>query len=147
MATVAVRKLSEIEILPSQLQEELESLSERIRARAYELYLARGAENGREIEDWLRAEREVAPETQLREEEGEFQARIFIEGLEPRELEVIAMRDAILVEAPRQAKVLGRLDLPKAIDPRRVTAKLEKGVLQVICPKGAQAALTAAQAG
>jgi hypothetical protein len=29
-----------------------------IRARAYELYLARGAQNGRELEDWLQAERE-----------------------------------------------------------------------------------------
>jgi NADPH:quinone reductase-like Zn-dependent oxidoreductase len=31
-----------------------------VRARAYELYLARGAEPGRELEDWLQAERELA---------------------------------------------------------------------------------------
>jgi hypothetical protein len=30
-----------------------------IRGRAYELYLARGAQPGRELEDWLQAEREL----------------------------------------------------------------------------------------
>jgi NADPH:quinone reductase-like Zn-dependent oxidoreductase len=33
-----------------------------IRVRAYEIYLARGAEGGRELEDWLQAERELAAE-------------------------------------------------------------------------------------
>ena len=33
-----------------------------IRTRAYELYLARGAEPGRELEDWLQAERELTAE-------------------------------------------------------------------------------------
>ena len=31
-----------------------------IRLRAYELYLQRGAENGHDVEDWLRAETEMA---------------------------------------------------------------------------------------
>jgi hypothetical protein len=33
-----------------------------IRGRAYELYLARGAQPGRELEDWLQAERELTAE-------------------------------------------------------------------------------------
>ena len=33
-----------------------------IRTRAYELYLAGGAQPGRELEDWLQAERELADE-------------------------------------------------------------------------------------
>jgi hypothetical protein len=33
-----------------------------IRTRAYELYLARGAQPGRELEDWLQAERELTAE-------------------------------------------------------------------------------------
>jgi hypothetical protein len=32
---------------------------EEIRIRAYEIYLARGAEPGRELDDWLEAEREL----------------------------------------------------------------------------------------
>jgi hypothetical protein len=31
-----------------------------IRARAYEIYLSRGPEEGSEIEDWLQAERELS---------------------------------------------------------------------------------------
>ena len=39
----------------------LDSLSfeERIRRRAYELYLQRGNEPGTELDDWLRAEKEI----------------------------------------------------------------------------------------
>ena len=34
---------------------------ERISRRAYEIYLERGAEPGHDLEDWLQAERELAP--------------------------------------------------------------------------------------
>ncbi len=37
-------------------------LEERIRRRAYEIYLSRG-ESGSELEDWLQAEREVLGES------------------------------------------------------------------------------------
>jgi hypothetical protein len=33
-----------------------------IRGRAYEIYLARGSQPGRELEDWLQAEREITAE-------------------------------------------------------------------------------------
>jgi len=36
-----------------------EHLDERIRSRAYQLYLSRGCVHGADIEDWLRAEHEV----------------------------------------------------------------------------------------
>jgi len=35
------------------------NLEDQIRRRAYELYEARGCEEGRELEDWLRAEEEI----------------------------------------------------------------------------------------
>jgi hypothetical protein len=35
------------------------SREQRIRCRAYEIYLERGAEPGHELEDWLQAEREL----------------------------------------------------------------------------------------
>ena len=34
-------------------------LEDQIRHRAYELYEARGREDGRELDDWLRAEAEI----------------------------------------------------------------------------------------
>lgn len=38
---------------------DLKALKEQIRLRAYELYEARGREDGRELEDWLQAEAEI----------------------------------------------------------------------------------------
>ncbi len=38
---------------------DLVTIEEQVRARAYELFEARGRELGRELEDWLRAEQEV----------------------------------------------------------------------------------------
>jgi hypothetical protein len=36
-----------------------DSLDDRIRQRAYEIYLARGYSNGNELDDWLEAERQL----------------------------------------------------------------------------------------
>jgi len=38
---------------------------EQIEKRAYEFYLARGCEPGREMEDWVAAEKELALEEEL----------------------------------------------------------------------------------
>jgi hypothetical protein len=35
------------------------SLEEKIRRRAYELFLGRGAQHGRDLDDWLQAETEL----------------------------------------------------------------------------------------
>jgi hypothetical protein len=37
-----------------------QNLEEQIRCRAYELYEARGRENGHDVEDWLCAESEIS---------------------------------------------------------------------------------------
>jgi hypothetical protein len=40
-----------------------ESTKDEINHRAYALYLMRGCEQGRDVEDWLRAERELTDES------------------------------------------------------------------------------------
>jgi hypothetical protein len=45
-------------------QSSLPSLDEAIRRRAYELHLQRGGTHGGELDDWLRAEREVQTQQQ-----------------------------------------------------------------------------------
>jgi hypothetical protein len=47
---------------PSKAVNEPEQLEGLIRERAYELYESRGREDGHDLEDWLRAEEEVAQE-------------------------------------------------------------------------------------
>lgn len=43
---------------------------EQIERRAYEIFLARGGEPGHDLEDWLRAERELIEEAQKAAAEG-----------------------------------------------------------------------------
>jgi Protein of unknown function (DUF2934) len=40
--------------------ERQEVLRDGIARRAYEIYVQRGEENGRDVEDWLRAEKEIS---------------------------------------------------------------------------------------
>ncbi len=44
---------------PATVTSEPQELEHQIRLRAYELYEARGGEDGHELEDWLRAEEEI----------------------------------------------------------------------------------------
>ena len=44
---------------PATVTSEPQELEHQIRLRAQELYEARGREDGRELDDWLRAEQEV----------------------------------------------------------------------------------------
>ena len=45
---------------PTAVTSDPQDLEHQIRPRAYELYEARGREDGHEVEDWLRAEEEIA---------------------------------------------------------------------------------------
>jgi hypothetical protein len=44
---------------PATATSEPQELEHEIRLRAHELYVARGREDGHELEDWLRAEEEI----------------------------------------------------------------------------------------
>ena len=44
---------------PKEQKTEVLSLQQRIRNRAYEIYLQRGGQDGSELDDWLQAEQEI----------------------------------------------------------------------------------------
>lgn len=56
MPAPARAKDTSIEVLP---------LEERIRLRAYELYVERGNQSGSELDDWLQAEEEILGDSEL----------------------------------------------------------------------------------
>ena len=61
----AVRRRNKVDTLSGRSAEPAEISQhspEMIRKRAYELFLARGAQLGGELEDWLQAERELTGE-------------------------------------------------------------------------------------
>jgi HSP20 family molecular chaperone IbpA len=140
MSNIPVEKLREASALPRPLLEQMDSISAKIRNKAYELYLMRGSTPGSDLEDWLQAERQLMwlPDTELSEKEKEFQVRIQMQGLEPKDLRIIALPNSIVLQAEpksRESKLFQRLDFTSGIDPERVTAKLDKGMLQMVVPK------------
>jgi HSP20 family protein len=148
MSIILVEKVQETAALPQPLLKEMESISANIRSKAYELFLRRGDSPGSDVDDWLEAERQLMwlPDTELSEREKEFQVRIQVQGLEPKDIHIIAMPNSILLHAEpksRESKLLQRLDFPAPVNPDRVTAKLDKGILQVVAPKVQGAALAA----
>jgi len=48
---------------PATIISDSQELENQIRQRAYELYEARGGEDGHDLEDWLRAQEEITAKT------------------------------------------------------------------------------------
>ena len=49
---------------PAEVQTTALPLEERVRRRAYEIYLQRGGQDGSDTDDWLQAEEEIQRETE-----------------------------------------------------------------------------------
>jgi HSP20 family molecular chaperone IbpA len=140
MSNIAIQKVREAESLPRQLSEEMESIAGKVRNKAYELFLMRGASPGHDTEDWLQAERQLMwmPDSEVIEKERDFQVHIDVEGIYPGDIHIIALPDSIVLQAElksRETKLFQRFYFSRPIDLDKVTAKLEKGVLEVNAPK------------
>lgn len=163
MAQIAIHKCKDLETMPQRMLEQVQELSENIRQRAFDLFQSRNGGNGSEMGDWLQAERDIvwSPASELVEDEKEFKARIALPGFDAKEIEVTALPDALLVQADSththdtkngdvrfcefsEKNVYRRLDLPATVNIDKVTASLEKGILQVVAPKAAAKQATAA---
>ena len=157
MSQVAVEKVQDAAALPRTLWDEMNSITQAIRERAFDLFQRRGSTDGWDLGDWLQAEHDVvwSPPTELIEDKGDFQARIAIPGFEAKEIQVSATPDALIVEAEQShthegkegtvrfcefsgKKLFRRVELPSAVDVDKVTASLDKGILLVSAPKAKQ---------
>lgn len=154
MPNVAIEKIRDEDATPPTVFERMMGIAEKIRQRAFEIFQGRGCADGRSVEDWLQAEREViqCPEAELIEKDGKFRLRMAVPGFGARDVHVTAMPSAIIVRAEakhKHAKAEGdvyfcefgqrqlfrRLDLPAPINPDKVTGRLDQGVLHVIAEK------------
>jgi HSP20 family molecular chaperone IbpA len=163
MARIEIKRCEDRESIPEAVSEQARAITEAIRRRAYDLFQSRKDGNGSDLEDWLQAEREVAwvPASELVEGDTEIRARIALPGFDAKEIEVSAMPDALVVRADAthshegksgkvcfcefsHQKLFRRLDLPAPIDVDKVSASLDKGILQVVAPKAAKKQMAAA---
>jgi len=142
------------------LFESLNELQEAIRQRAFGLFEERGTVPGNDMEDWLRAERELVwvPRAETMEDDKQYRLRVIVPGLDAKDLQLTAMPDAIIVQTEalskeskeagtvpfselRGRKLFRRFDLEEPIDPARTEASLNKGILEIVASKAAPAKL------
>jgi HSP20 family molecular chaperone IbpA len=130
--------------------EEVEKMRNHIMKRAYELFEGRGFEFGRDLDDWLAAEREFvwAPPIEVEEGDNEITVKLSAPGVEAKDLDVELTAEDLLVEAERHeehekkkgkartremrtAKLFRSVHLPKRIDPDSAKAEFKDGMLKL----------------
>ena len=135
------------------LDEELHGARDAIMRRAYELFEAHGLCGERELDDWLRAERELywEPQATIVEREDGYVIEIAMPGVKPDELEVQVTEGSVLVKSTccvsraceggrvhvdelPQGRAFRLFELPSRLDRERATAELRDGLLRITVP-------------
>ena len=149
MAIVPVRKTESI-------FDELHALQNKITKRAFEIFNNKGQEFGRDLENWLEAERELVwkPAIELEEKDNQFHLQIATPGVDPKDINIEVTPEYLLVKAEGQhehkedkgevhvceftsGNMFRSVHLPKKIDPDKVQAEFKNGILTVHLPKSA----------
>ena len=100
MATLTVEKLHDTERNGAPILRELETILDRTQRRAFDLFTQRGGWPGADLDDWLRAEREIAwcPESELTENDREIRIQVAAPGLDMKQIHVTALPESIIVK-------------------------------------------------
>ena len=90
--TVSIRKTKSI-------LDEIEEINNRIMRRAYDIFASNGGIFGKDLDNWLAAERELLwkPAIELREKDNEFLVDIAVPGIDAKDLEIEVTADDVLV--------------------------------------------------
>ncbi len=158
MTDVDVQKVDSTEDRSLSIFSELDDVMDQIRVRAFNLFRNRGFSEGLDLDDWLKAEREVCwPAAELDEDDDEFELKVALAGFKPEEISVTANPRELIVKATHESKheeteksaphwsefhsnsVYRRVDLPADVDPDKITAKFENGLLEIEAPKAVKA--------
>jgi HSP20 family protein len=142
------------------LSAETQRMEHRLRERAYERFEARGSGSGHDLEDWLAAERDLIwkPPIDISERSGQLVIDVELPGVQARDLDVrttqtqllvrartsharLEQRGALHVSERSSGEVFRTVDLPKRINPERVIAQFEHGLLRVVAPISAAGAV------
>jgi HSP20 family protein len=157
MPGLYIEKVRDAERQRTPVFETLDRMLRDTRQRAFELFQQRGGATGSDLEDWLRAERELLwyPPAELVEDETQFRLQLAVPGIEPGSLRITALPQSIIVRAEgthqhdkregklhfcefSERRLLRRFDLGTPIDIDRVSANLNNGVLEIAVTKAAK---------
>lgn len=159
MSRLIVQKVLDPQDRSLPIFDEFNEIAERIRVRAYSLSRAHGPDAGRDLDDWLAAEREICwPSAELVEDEGLFEVKVALAGFDVDDISVTATPDELIIKAAREDSqsessdtekaqirwselrsedVYRHIELPASIDVENVTAKFRNGMLEIEAPKAA----------
>lgn len=128
--------------------DELQQMHDQILKRAFEIFDGNGQALGRDLDNWLQAEREIAwrPSIELEEKDNRFLLRVALPGVEAKDVVVEVTPEEVLVKAHRQQKeqkgkvhtsefaqgnFFRAVHLPKKIDPKKIKAEFKDGMLHL----------------
>lgn len=133
---------------------ELAERLDAVRQRAYDLFSSRGSSAGSDLDDWIKAEREVFGwmPGELKDRESEYEVDFALPGFGANDVELTATPTELIVHAENKTERKGESDrvvwsefgssevyrrfaLPTPVMADRVSAKLKDGVLKVHAPK------------
>lgn len=136
-------------VVTESVLDELQQMEDRIMRGAYDIFEKNGRSHGRDLQDWLDAERELVwkPPIDLREEGREIVVTIAVPGVDPKDLDIQATPAHLLIKAPARhehkegecvhtceflpGNLFRSVTFPKRIDPARIKTSVVNGLLQV----------------
>lgn len=129
-------------------------LNREIGQKAFELFLKRGGEFGKEFDDWFEAESEVLlpVPVEIIEDKDRFDVRATVPGFKPEEIEVSVKDNFLILSGKTETQRIKEdenavydewhrnrffraLPLSQEVDADKVKASLKDGVLQLTLPK------------
>jgi HSP20 family molecular chaperone IbpA len=122
-----------------------EDIQRAIAYRAYELYESRGRNHGRDMEDWFSAEKELIKpaNVQIADSGGQLSVRAGVAGFNARNIQLGVSQRRLIIwgEAANPGvtrgtiHMLGEINLPVEVDPRKAVARVSDEVLEFRAPR------------
>ena len=154
MPNVAIQTVNDSQRERLPFFQEFEKRFNEIQHRAFDLFESGGRRFGRDLENWLTAEREIfgSPAAELADKGDSYELQMALPGFEPKEVEVTATPGELIVHAASSQEkksekknvlwseftssdVYRRIPAPTPLNTEGATATLEKGVLRITAPK------------
>jgi len=153
---VAIKPIEPQSVSLSKVLDAADACAESIARRAFQIFQERGHAHGSDLDDWLRAENELFHTAHLAVAETDeglavsaevpgFRAEELDINVEPRRLRITGtLRTAppkpirkIIYGDRCSNRIFRTLGLPVEVDPKKATAVLKDGILELTIPKAA----------
>jgi HSP20 family protein len=132
----------------------LAEISRETARKAYDFFLVRGGQFGREIDDWFKAEREILRfvPVEITESNGQINVNADIAGFRPEDVEISIKDDVLMISGKTEEEsekkeenvvysdfksnqFFRQFTLPAPVDADKSKAEVKNGMLNIMLPK------------